>query len=198
MSLSLVTAPATPLFTLSDLKAPHLRVTHTDANNDTGINDYIATAEAMLDGPNGMVGRPLITQTWDYALPEFEGNLIDIPLTPAQTLDSITYFDKDNASQTFSTSNVIFIKHDDKTCVQIGEGQNWPSTYNRPDAVTFRVTCGYGDAATDVPDVVLGAGRLLIAHLYNNREAIASNQMAELPMGVADMLSTVRRGWAGA
>ena len=48
-------------------------------------------------------------------------------------------------------------------------------------------TDGYGIVLTDHPDVVL-AVMLLGGHYYNNREAVTDGQLAEIPLGVAQLI----------
>jgi len=69
-------------------------------------------------------------------------------------------------------------------------GQSWPSTTLRPhNGVCVTFVCGYGDAGSSVPENIRQAMRLLIGHLYENREAVVTGITAgELPLGVDRLL----------
>ena len=58
MSLKRITAPSVEPIDLATAKL-HMRVTHTA--EDTLIPIYISAAVAYLDGPDGVLGRALVT-----------------------------------------------------------------------------------------------------------------------------------------
>ena len=70
MRLVLVTQPAATPITLAEVKA-QARVTHDD--EDLLIQHYIDAATAWLDGPSGILGRCLVTQTWRAELAAVTG-----------------------------------------------------------------------------------------------------------------------------
>jgi hypothetical protein len=51
-------------------------------------------------------------------------------------------------------------------------GGSWPQTQDVINAFTVRFTAGYGTTAASVPYDVKAAIKLLIGHLYENREAV--------------------------
>lgn len=198
MSFVRVTAPSA-MYVLADIKANPLRVTHTDSDNDAGISDIMASVESWLDGPNGAVGRCLLTQTWDYFTGPPTTREIEIQLSPVSAVSSISYYDTDDQLQTFSASNYALLAGDDMAVIRLVNGVSWPSMSDRRDALKVRMVAGYGDAG-DVPENIKAAGRMMIAHLYRQREAAAmfTGSFEAVPFGVQDLLSTVRCGWVGA
>lgn len=188
----LTTAPAANVVSLEEAKA-HARL---DApEEDALLAGFIATAAARLDGFDGILGRALLTQTWAADLPGFpKGDMIRLPLGPAQSITSITYFDSGGASQTFGANN--YRLHEDRhgPFVRLASGSTWPDTETRDDAVTITWAAGYGDNPGDVPEPLRTAIALIAAHLFENREATATADLAELPLGAADLIAPYRRG----
>jgi uncharacterized phiE125 gp8 family phage protein len=73
-------------------------------------------------------------------------------------------------------------------------GKWWPATacYNY-GAVQVTFVAGYGNAAA-VPADLKAAIKLLVGHLYENREAVTLGAMpAELPLGFASVTNRYRR-----
>ena len=65
MGLKLITAPASTPVSLVEVKS-YMRELTTD--QDTLFTSLIAAATSYLDGPNGYLGRAIITQTWELYL----------------------------------------------------------------------------------------------------------------------------------
>lgn len=196
--LTLDTAAAETPITLAEAKA-HCRVDFSD--DDTLITSLIAAATDYLDGPHGALGRCMVTQVWDVAS---HGGLytgrarMPLPVIPANSIVAVTYYDRDNASQTATAADYQIYSTDGKSWVEPKKDKNWPQTYARPDGLTVQVSCGYG-AASAVPDNIKQAMLLMIGHWYENREAVnVGNIVTEFPMAVESLLSISRSGWVGA
>lgn len=168
--LVLHTAATEPLLTIADVKA-HCRVDHDD--DDDTFEELIATATSHLDGYEGILGRALVSQVWDYHLPCFAmtGHLrrIPLPLTPLISVDQISYVDMNGEDQILSPADYVVL--DGRlAAVEPQYGKTWPSTRRQSRAATIRYTCGYGAAAA-VPASLRSAARLIVADLYDNRAA---------------------------
>lgn len=185
-------APAVEPVSLVEAKA-HLRVDHSD--DDTMIASLIAASAAHLDGWGGILGRALITQTWQQKFPFFpSGLVIGLALAPVQSIDSITYFDGDNAQQTLATSVYTVLNDELGPFVTLQANQSWPGTYPREDAVTVTYVAGYGDAGSDVPAAIRHAMLLMIGHWYENREGVVvGTNSGKLPLAVEALLVPYRR-----
>jgi uncharacterized phiE125 gp8 family phage protein len=178
-------APASEPVTLVEAKL-HCRVDHTD--DDNLINGLISAATGHLDGWSGILGRCLITQSWRQDYDAFADTL-RLPLGPAASITSITYYDGDNTQQTLATSVYGLFVDDAGPYVRLKPDQDWPGTYDRPDAVSVTWVCG---AATVLP-AIKAAILLLIGHWYANREAVnVGNITSELPIAVDALLRPYR------
>ncbi|KKK75959.1 hypothetical protein LCGC14_2868480, partial [marine sediment metagenome] len=76
--------------------------------------------------------------------------------------------------------------------ITLAYNQSWPSIRGEHHAVEIIFVTGYGDAATDVPDRIIAAIKLMAAHLYENREATSGFNVNELPLAVESLLSMDR------
>lgn len=184
----LVSPPAAPPVSLAEAKA-HCRVDFAD--DDALITSLIDAATTHLDGWTGILGRAVVTQTWRQDFCAF-GSRMRLPVGPVASVDSVKYFDADNAEETVDPS--VFIAATDAmgSYVELAAGKSWPATYDRPDAVGITYVAG-ADAA-DVPSALKAAILLHIAHLYLNREAVVLGESPTiLPMAAAALVAPYRR-----
>ncbi|MDW3204574.1 MAG: hypothetical protein R8L07_03445 [Alphaproteobacteria bacterium] len=142
------------------------------------IDVYREAATSVLDGADGILGRALITQTWQMKLPSFPCKLdpihrdrrIVLPLPPLQSVTSITYFDSAGDEQTLATSVYsVLTRGMEKGAIVPAYGQSWPATRARADAVTVTFVAGYGNSSDDIPAAIRAAALLLIGDLYEGR-----------------------------
>lgn len=174
MTLKLITAAGTEPVDLATAKA-HCRVIH--SSEDSLMAVYIAAATQALDGPDGVLGRALITQTWDYSLDGFEGDSITIPLPPLQSVTSVKYLDPDGAEQTIAAGRYTVNTADGTVTI---DAAGWPSTQDVPNAVTIRFVAGYANAAA-VPAPIRAAILLHIGDLFENRQIGTERQVFTNP-----------------
>jgi uncharacterized phiE125 gp8 family phage protein len=184
--LKLITAPAVEPVTLAEAKA-HCRVEHSE--EDALITSIIVSAREQAEH---ITGRPLITQTWEAVLDEFP--ICEVRLGKANVLSitSVKYLDLDGVEQTMSSGLYMLDAEDSADCwLHPAINTNWPSTQDIVNAVRVRFACGYGAAASAVPQSVKDWIKLTVAHYYANRESVAVNNLAELPH-VERLLDRVR------
>jgi uncharacterized phiE125 gp8 family phage protein len=176
--------PTAELVTLAEAKA-HLRV---DFDDDDGlISGLVAAAAGYLDGPDGILGRALLPQTLALTLADAPPGDTWLPCGPVTSVTSVTYYDLDNAPQTFSDSDYSLIEGIDT--VTLEPLATWPSTFARLDA--FTITYEAGDST--VPAAIRQAALLLVGLWYEQREAATDKSFAALPMGVRMLLLPYRR-----
>lgn len=187
---SLVSGPVAPLLTTAEAKE-HLRV---DLNDENDLIDaYVSAATDMVDAQWGELGRALITQTWRLTLPIFPASgTIILPIPPVQRVTGITYYDADNAQQILAANTYRLTVKDEYAVIDKVSGASWPSTFSRPDAVELQYDTGYGDNATDVPEGIRHAVRLLVSHWFGARSAATEGSFKELPLGVRSLLQKYR------
>ena len=169
MSLKLITAPASSPVDLTTAKA-HLRVIH--SAEDTLIQHMIDTAAAALDGPTGLLGRCVVSQTWEYMLDSFPSEWIEIPLPPLQSVTSIKYLDSDGVEQTLSSARYRVDTATEPGGVIVDE-DGWPDTFDTANAVTIRFVAGYSTVPAPLKQAVL----LNVGDMYENRQIGTEKQL---------------------
>lgn len=190
--LTRTAAPATYPVTATEVKAD-LRIQH--SSEDTLIISLIAAATDYMDVPNGVTGKALITQTWTLSVPRPDkDDRIVLPVTPVDSVSSITYYDTDNAQQSLTVGDYHLYKEDDWAYLEPKTPGDWPNVYDRRDAITVTFVAGYG-AASAVPESIKRAIRLLVGHWYEHRMAVTDKPLSEMPLAVQALVNLNRKGW---
>ena len=114
----------------------------------------------------------LITQTWVQKFYGFEDPL-QLVKRPIQSISSITYYDTGNSQQTLSSSVYSFDAQ--RRQIHLAYDQSWPDTVSRWDCVAVTFVCGFGDAASDVPEMYKQAMLLQIGFNFENRDMLMSD-----------------------
>lgn len=184
MMLRRVSAGTCPL-SLSDAKA-HLRVDHDDED------DLIsALASAACDSIAENVDRVLSEEVWSVSVARVDGDFV-FPLAPVQSIDAISYFDADDAEQSADVADFYLFADDYRAVIRPKAGKSWPATISREDAITVTVTVGMDT----VPEGIMAAAKLLLAHWYDMRSAVSQGQTPqEIPLGVQYLCDQSRRQW---
>lgn len=195
-TLKLITAPNVEPISLADAR-DHLRLVATGSPlshpDDTIVTALILAARQLLDGKAGILGRQLITATWELSLDRFPENEIKIPLPPLQSIVSVKYDDVNGTEQTVSAANYVVDARSEPGWVVPVESFSWPDTMNTINAVRVRFTAGYGNAATNIPEPLIVAMKLLLAHWYQHRTPVIVGASAQdLPLSVEALISPYR------
>jgi len=193
MALTLVTGPDQEPITLEQAKAQLRLDVDTD---DELLRDMIKAAREWIEG---QTKRALVTQTWDLNIDggwpwKFGGQRITMPLNPLASVTSITYQDEAGTSPqpTLAASQYTIATRRYGSYVVPAYNVTWPSVRCVPDAITVRFVAG--DAAVSVPKVLQRAMSLLVAHMYENREAATVKALASVPYGIESLVSPYRPG----
>lgn len=191
-ALSVQTAPAGEPISASQAKT-HMRVS--DSNSDTYIGLLIKAARIYAE--EVMLRRALITQTLDLWLDKWpNGNVINLPRPPLQSVTSIVYYDTDDTEAAFAAANYHVDTDSEPGRIILNDGQSWASSDLRTaHAIRVRFVAGYGDSATDVPQDILHGLYLLIAHWFEHREPVlvgAGGTVVALPMAAEALLGGYR------
>ncbi|MEL6375055.1 MAG: head-tail connector protein [Pseudomonadota bacterium] len=171
MWLALETPPAAQPVTLDEAKR-QLRVFSTA--EDAFIGGLIAVATQHLEGRSGMLGRALMTQTWDVrfdCFPRRHRGRIELPMPPLQSVTWIKYLDEAGTEVTLPAERYQVDAQHMIGRVRPAYGETWPVTLNDEGAVRIRFVAGYGDADA-VPMPIKQAILLLVGHWWINREAV--------------------------
>lgn len=205
LSPILVTPPVEPSAVPLDELKQQLRVDYDD--DDALIDALGIAATQLLDGWKGILGgRCLVAQTWSESFDRFPcgesygrddamENVLRLRLKPVISVASVKYYDSAGVLQTVSGSAYRLLTDARGSFVASVPGGTpiWPpSGQCRPDAVTVQYVAGY-ETAADVPEPLRQAIKLMVAHWYENREAVVIGPAVnELPFGAQALIAPYR------
>ena len=183
MNLKQTSPPSVEPVSTTDQKE-WMRVDASD--EDTLIGSLAAASRAYFEMSTN---RQLITATWQYKITNFPAGEIVLPVSPVQSVSSITYVDNDDATQTWSSSDYVVDTSNLPCRVRPAANKDYPSdTRGEPYDIIITFIAGYGDAASDVPDGCKAAIKLLAANWFENRESNAPITLSEVPMAYKALL----------
>lgn len=188
-----IDGPDAEIMTLSEGKL-HLKVDGTD--DDALITLLIQASREMVEE---FCNRSLITQTREIRLDCFP-NYKELELTygvvqggidgddPAEV--EINYYDENDDLQVVPTTDYFLDSTSD--IARIVVKNSWPSTYSKPNAVSIIYNAGYGDTSTDVPGALIAAAKMILAHLYENRQEVSVGSLEQIPFGAYALMNPYR------
>jgi uncharacterized phiE125 gp8 family phage protein len=161
---------------LADAKL-HLRVTHDDED------DLIASLRnAAVGHVERVSGVALAPGEWLWTMTRFPP-WVDLPMQPVSALGDVTYLDSVGATQTYDDARLV-----GNAVYPAAEGV-FPAAYAQ---ASIAFTAGL-TSPDDAPELI-AAAKLLLGHLYENREAVnIGNITTELPFGVLALIDTYRK-----
>lgn len=183
--LELTSSPAAAVSTAEAKK--HLEIATSNTDHDSHIDRLIAAATATVQSATA---RQLVSASYKVHVDSFADEIL-IPVVPLQTVTAVKYLDTSGAEQTLATSVYRVITTTEPGRVILKEGQAWPGTYTEPHSVTVELTAGY----STVPEQAKQAILLLVAHWFENREAVVTGTItAELPLAAKHLIDQLRPG----
>jgi len=197
----LITPPAVEPISLAEAKQ-HARIEYPD--DDDLVANLITAARLVCEKE---IRRAFISQTWETYLDHwpwpsyypgamYHGSsyipqTMSYPYTPLAMIQvdnpnlisvaSISYVDTSGATQTLDPS-AYQVEPGAPGRIHPAYGQTWPSVRCIPGAITVNYLAGYGPAATDVPECVRTAIKMMVAELYEQREMTAAQAYQANPI----------------
>lgn len=178
MKYQISSQPAVEPVSLSEAK-DHLRIDGSD--EDTYLATIITASRKYCEQ---YCNRAFITQTWLQYPSDFTDG-IKLSINPVQSVTSITYYDTDGNSQTLAANQYQVDLSADICRIYEAVNVDFPDVQDEKiNPITITYVSGYGDAATDVPMDIIHAIKLMISHLFQNREMINVGQgiSTQIPM----------------
>lgn len=127
---------------------------------------------AALDAAESWTDRALAVRTWTQVMSGFplQGLPIVLQRPPLVDVTSIAYYDTSNTLVTDSSPlgfEVVGSGKDTKARIVPTGNETWPSTFDRPDAVTITFEAGYTPAT--LPPLIKQGICLHVAEQYKQR-----------------------------
>jgi len=171
--------------TLAAVKA-HLRVDIDD--DDDLISGLIQAARQYIEDRCWIA---MLTQTWVLGLETWPDKPLRLPRTPLLTVPTISqvrYKNNSGVAQVLASSVYTVLATGEWT---LDYAQSWPIDF-RHWSIEIEYSVGYGTSGTSVPAPMLAALKLMLGHLYENREAVmagAGLSAMILPLAVDSLLA---------
>lgn len=180
-TLTRLSDAASETLSLTDLR-DHLRITEVD-DNDV----LLLLITAVRRATETHLGRTLVDSSWSMELDKFPTNLqtIWLRMGPISVIDSVKYYDGDNALQTVPPADYEF---DAGGRLRPVSTKLWPATYNRLHAVIVTYHAGEVHAG-DVDEDIKLAMKLMIGHYEKSREETSFAQVNTIPLGYQYLLN---------
>lgn len=177
-----------------------------DIEDDEVLEELIGTAREHAEE---QTKRCFVESTYELALDEWTTTRNDteirIPIAPVLSVVSINTLQQDGSYVLLDPSfYAVALDDEPPRIVFSSTWAAWPTGwwgYSRPRGMVIELRCGYPPAgspadAANVPKRIKTAIKLLAAHWYENREAVATETRqvpVELPIGVSALLDPFRR-----
>jgi uncharacterized phiE125 gp8 family phage protein len=195
----IVTAPAVELLTLDEAKE-HLRFRSDSKNAE--ITRMIKTMRQSIER---YLKRALITQEWKVYYNQWNCELI-IPFGNLQlraaSVDPVVelrplvkYYDTDGTLTTLDQDDYYWVdnKTDPAKIIQKYDVTYPELQYGRPNAIEITFLCGYGAAATAVPEDIIHALKVMLTNYFENPgSVVVGNVVNEIPGHVKNLLHDYR------
>jgi uncharacterized phiE125 gp8 family phage protein len=186
VSRRLITPPASEPVTLVEAK-DYARVIP-DAD-DALVTGLIKAAREQVET---ILRRALMPQTWSIQLSDFPYGAVKLPLPPFQSITAVRYTDTTGAPKTVPSTTYRVDLDGDYAAFGIDYEAYWPVDSSDRFPIAIEYLAGYANAAA-VPESIKIAIKILVAHLYNNREPVVVGTSAQLmPLSVDRLLSGYR------
>ncbi len=120
---------------------------------------------------------------------EYNSNYIVLPKPPVASVTHVKYYANDDTASTFSATNYYVDTISEQARVVLKKGVSWPTVAETRNANAYEIkyVAGYG-GASDVPEPITQAIKLLTTHLYENREAVTSLSVNAIPYTIGALL----------
>ena len=163
MNWKVTSEPAAEPMTLSEAKT-WLKI-DSDTTEDALVTSLIVSARQTAES---FCNRAFITQTIAQSFDTLsEFNLVR---SPVQSITSITYLDANGTSQTLSTDVYELNTYSYPNSIRLKHNQVFPSTSDVVGNVIVTYVAGYGDASTDIPNLIIDACKVIVRDYYKNRD----------------------------
>jgi len=181
MTLTLLIGPAVEPLELDDVKA-HLRLD--GADEDAMLAGLITTSRLHIEAALGLA---LNDQTWRWQADCWPPNsVVELMTRPLRSVTQIVVRAEDTTPTIVDPADYIV---DPAKGRIVPHGKNWPQPGMRLAGIEIEFVAGFGSDATDVPEPIRQALRLLVAHWYEVRNPVHIGSMAtRVPDTISELL----------
>ncbi|SFZ85879.1 phage conserved hypothetical protein, phiE125 gp8 family [Devosia enhydra] len=188
MTSYLLAGPAVEPVSLAEARA-HLRL---DGEGEDGLVATLVTAARIH--VEAVTGRALIAQSWRLVRDAFPANrIVPLPIGPLISLEAITAYDGDGVAQAVPLAGIMPESGSHPPRLFLPRLLAQPPLRER-QGLEIDFIAGFGEAPEDVPEGLRLALLRLVAHWFENRDAvILAGSGSIVPMGIDTLLTPWRR-----
>jgi uncharacterized phiE125 gp8 family phage protein len=174
-----ITAPTAEPISLGEAKE-HLRIDGPD--EDALIQTYIKAARRHLEW---RTGRTIIETVYEMTYDRWPSGALVLPrATPLTVVGFIKYTDSTGVQTTWSDTEYVLDLYNQPGCVKPAYGESWPSFVAYPvNPILVRYTAG-ADPSDAIDETLQIPIFLLVAGMFENREATKDIREIALEYGV--------------
>ena len=187
MTLYRTVDPAGEPVTLADAKA-QLRIAHD--SEDALISGLIKAARAEVEAQTGMA---LIDQSWRLAMDAWpHDGLVRLRRHPVREILSVTVYGEEGEAAVLEPASyeADLLSRPARLHFTLP-----PAPERRLNGIEVDFTAGFGEAGTDVPDLLKRAVLMLVAQWYEFRAVFgAQDQPVSIPPGFDRLIAGYRTG----
>lgn len=155
-----------------------------DVSDDDGlIGGLITAARQLLEQREA---KAFITSTWRMTLECLPWE-IELPVSPVQSIASITYVDLAGNVVTLPATDYVLVADGLTAEIEPAYQKVWPVPRYQPQSVTVTFVAGYGNAAA-VPEPIKLAIKVAVAWWYERRGDEVESHPKALPAAVDALL----------
>lgn len=161
---TVVTAPADDPVSLDQAKA-RLKIFHQD--DDDEITSLITAARLQVEKDlNGACLGTTVIDQWFDRLPNGRG--LELIRWPVTAITTVKTYATDDVESTLATGDYLTDTSSQLARVLLNDDASWPTGLRTYRGVVVRYTCGF----TSIPEMYTLAMLFLVAHWYQQREAV--------------------------
>lgn len=179
-----IAGPAAEPLTLAEAKE-FLRIT--DASTDVLVAALLSAARRAVESATG---RALMEQTWRLVRDAWPASgVFALPVAPVSALGAVQVRGADGVWADVPPGPVRLVAERTPQLIEFDRAQV-PAPGVARGGITMEVTAGYGPTGADVPQDLLQAVRLTLAHFHEHRDVVG--QPIGLPGTAAAVLAPYR------
>jgi uncharacterized phiE125 gp8 family phage protein len=186
MAKALVTPPTGQPVTLAQAKA-HLKI---ETNDEDGyLQELIAAAVATVEAETG---KALLTQTWRLYLDDWPPcGLAELPVAPVRSVGPVNAYAAHGTPSPIAAADYLLDRHGEPPRIYF---RRRPDAGREINGIEIDIVAGYGEAGTDVPDQLVRAVLILVAHWHAHRGAASDAAlMGSFPKGFRARVAPFRQ-----
>ena len=188
--LELTTAPTSELITTAEAKT-HLRIDSSFTDDDAYIDALIIAAREIVEAHTRIKWAGAEYTLWFDEFPATD--IITINDIGYARTAAVKYFDTDGVEQTLNTSKFTLQGQTIPPRIWLKETASWPETRTDGPGVKIELEVGYtATTGNATPGPILAAMKLIIGHLYENRQDVVDRIQYTMPQGAAYLIQPFR------